>query len=170
MKISLNRNKILLIAIAIVFIFLIINRLNKIQKSSFTTGKVKGTEIIKSRRYNSEISRYAVIEFGFNGDTIQFGGEQNVDYELGEEVKVIYSNDNPEKAKVYSFAGFWLAPLLYCIIPIWLLAALVLSLLSKDDKVIIKIGKNISVTKEKPDNFNRIIKLSDNRELPTCPN
>jgi len=146
MTISLNRSKILIVAIIIVFAYLALNRMDRIRKSSITSGKVSGLEIRKSK-WNHGEDRAAIIQFMNNGDTIFFVAEQNVKYELGEDVKVIYDNDNPEKSKVYSFAGFWLAPILYCIIPLWLLSALILSLMGKNDKLVFKTGKGFKISK-----------------------
>ncbi|HNQ68669.1 MAG TPA: DUF3592 domain-containing protein [Bacteroidales bacterium] len=161
MTISLNRSKILIIAIITVFAFLAINRIDRIRKSTITTGKVSGVEIRKSK-WNHGEDRSALIQFEYNGDTIHFRGEQNVQYELEEEVRVVFQNDNPNNAKIYSFAGFWLAPLMYCIIPLWLLSALVLSLFDKSDKVIIKLGKRTTIVKQKQSQSTSLKIIEDN--------
>jgi len=167
MTIYLNRNNILIIAIIIVFVYLVLNQTEKIRKSSTTTGTVTGIEIRENKLNRHETSRSAIIRFEYEGDTIYFTGEQNVNYELGEQVKVIYKKENPNKAKVYSFAGFWLAPLFYCIIPLWLLSALVLSLMNKNDKLVINLRKKLSVRKERPNgsDINKIINTDNIAKL-----
>jgi len=148
MMVSLNRNRIILIAIAVIILYLFLNRFQYIRKSNFATGEVVALEIKKDVMSSEKRFSCATIEFEAGDEIVCFSSERDVKYEIGETVKVIYKKDNPLDAKVYSFAGFWLAPTLYCIIPLWLIIAIILSFMNKNALIMFNFKRGFSYVKE----------------------
>jgi hypothetical protein len=144
MTITLNRNKVFFIGLGIIFIFLLLNRIDYIIGSTTTTGKVQYV-----RHWTSRSSRYTapVIEFQTEDYEIKFQGETNMPLHAGETVNVIYKIKDPTNAEVYSFIGFWLSPLLYCILPLIFLVAITFSFLTHSDVFVVNIGKRFTITK-----------------------
>ncbi|NTW91461.1 MAG: hypothetical protein HGA35_06005 [Erysipelotrichaceae bacterium] len=65
-------------------------------------------------------------------------------FEPQQEIKIIYKVDDPNSAYVYSFNGFWLAPLMWSIIPLLFICAALFSFFNKEDCFLITIGKKIT--------------------------
>jgi hypothetical protein len=155
MTITLNRTKIFVIGLVIIGLVLIFNRVDYIFGSDVTTGEVVQTKMYSSQKFHANGYSYntyssndfsaPIIEFLVANKSITFEGTSNMDVETGDKVQVIYKISDPTKAQVYSFVGFWLTPLLYCIVPMMLLIAIVFSFLSPSQTVVLnfdKWGKN----------------------------
>jgi hypothetical protein len=144
MTIKLNRNKLFLIGVGIVFIYVLLNRVDYIFGSNITTG-----EIVRIRSWSGNRSSYTapIVKFSTETNEITFQGTTNMDASEGETVDVIYKANDPTNAEIYSFVGFWLSPLIYCILPLILLTAASFSFLTASDMLIFNIGKKFTVTK-----------------------
>lgn len=134
--IRLNRHHIFIAGVITAFLFVGIHILNFRLNSSFTEGKSVGG-----------YGTYVVIAFKHNGKEIRFMTESKPDPEMRDHVKVIYSNDNPENAAVYTFLGFYMFYFYFTIIPLMLLAAFVYSWFDKHDFVTVNFRK-MKVSKE----------------------
>lgn len=153
MNLTLSRKHIFLSGIVIILLFITINRISMMAGSATAAGKVVSIKTGSYQRsyvynggYHSAGSYSApVIQFETDNSTITFTGERNVELEYGAPVTVIYKKANPTDAWVYSFSGFWMAPLIYGLIPLLVLAAAVYSFLSKKDRLQIAIGKTMKV-------------------------
>jgi len=133
MTLKLTRNTIFFIGLCLILVYVAVNRLNFIRLGNFTNGKVYN--IVKTSGNHTS----PVIEFSTDSLIVKFHSETDEDLEPGQQVEVIYQRSDPRNAKVYSFIGFWLSPLLYCILPVIVLAAAVYSFLSK--RFVIHVGK-----------------------------
>jgi hypothetical protein len=140
-EIKLYRNHLLVISMAIVGLFYTINRLNIIYNSDFTSGVVIGVKEW-AKPHSKEIYQTApVISFEYHKKKHIFTGEINTTHEIGEKLTIIIKNGNPKNARVYDFTGFWLNAALYCIIPILLLSAVILSFIGSERYILLSFGK-----------------------------
>lgn len=128
--IELNRKKIYLLGVAAIVALLFASRLDFIIGSSFTQGEVLDFESGRS-------VKWPIVEFQHNNYIYTFEGVSNDDLEMNEKVKVIFKQDDPSDARVFSFVGFLLPPLLWSILPLVLWTAAVYSFLTK--KTIIQV-------------------------------
>ncbi len=127
------------------FIYLVLNRVDYMIGSETTTGNV-----IRIKKWYSRGSYSApVINFKTELYNVTFQGETNMDVEVGDKVKVIYKTEYPSDAEVFSFVGFWLAPLLYCLVPLMVLAAAVFTFLEKNTSYNIYVGRGMKFSKSK---------------------
>lgn len=127
----LTRKKLLLAGVGIISFYYLLNKFDFIWHSSSTTGIV----VDNSFRTNHSSVNYALVHFECNKKNYFFEGEGNVEYHLNEKVPVIYSIANPDKAKVYSFMGFWYIGLIVCLVPLVFWCAFVLSFFNEEDKI-----------------------------------
>lgn len=141
MEIKLYRNHLIILLFALVTVFYVINRLNIIYNSEFTTGSVIGVKEWP-KPHSTEIYQTApVVSFNYQNQPHIFTGEINTKHEIGENLTIIIKNGNPENVSVFDFTGFWLNAALYCIIPIFLLSAVILSLIGRDRYILLSFGK-----------------------------
>ena len=155
MTLRLSRNQLFLAGTGIILFFIVLNRLVYISGSAITTGKVIGIQygnsrsnyVYSSNRYREGSYSFPVIQFNADSLRITFSGEHNVDLAAGETVSVIYKKKDPSQAKVYSFSGFWMAPLLYGLLPLLILAAVVFSFLEPKDHIQLIAGGKIKFGK-----------------------
>ncbi len=147
MTIKLKRNNILYIGIAIIAIYLILNRVDYIFNGNITTGYVVDEKVWVSADSTVITQTAPIISFNTNSEMHTFQGEINSSFDIGEKVQVIYKTENPSKAKVYNFTGFWLTPIIYCLIPLILIAAAIFTFLKKTDVIVLEIGKRIKISK-----------------------
>jgi hypothetical protein len=70
--------------------------------------------------------------------------------QIGDTFELIYDPDEPTNVTTFDFKGFWMAPLMFCIIPLLFLNAFILSFVGKKDiiKIEFKNGFKISKTKK----------------------
>jgi hypothetical protein len=154
MIIDLNRSKIFFIGLLIIFIYILLNRVDYIISSNTTEGKViykKNWVAGKGGQYYS-----STIKFSVDSKEITFMNTTDMSLELGETVSVIYKVNNPENAQVYSFAGFWLMPIPYCLIPLMILTAAVFSFLTSSDIIILSYkNRKFNITKTTSPNYQK---------------
>lgn len=91
-------------------------------------GYIQGNSFIQ--RLQEEADFTAVVCFNAQDQNIEFEAPENIDYALGEKVKVLYNPSEPGKYVLFSFAGLFLSNRM--IIPgvmliLWLALALSLS-------------------------------------------
>ena len=149
--------------ICIILFYLLLNRWTLVNASSFTKGWVVN-EIKWGNGTMGETEGFftaPLVQFIKKNKVITFQGETNTSYHKGQSVTVIYDKNNVNTAKIYSFTGFWLAPLLYCLLPFLLLTALVFSFFKPDAIIVADIGK---VFKSEKNSKNRLPK--SNRPPP----
>lgn len=169
MQLKLNRNIIFIFVVTIILLFAVINRYDYIFKSKVTTGYVSlaRTEGLSGALGLGFSQKIHVIAFSVGKKKYSIESESNAKLKIGQEVKVIYKKDDPNNAYVYNFTGFWLAPLLYSIIPLLFISAALLAFFDKEDCFVITLGKKLSVTKiknSKPLLEEDLISLVENNE------
>lgn len=80
-----------------------------------TTGTITDLEEVPSVKPNSSASYRLIVEFDVDGKTYtvkSYSPYRVPDYNLGDNVQVIYDPNNPETAQVDIFSERWLYPLL----------------------------------------------------------
>lgn len=141
---KLNRIHILLIGVAVVILYLFLNRLDFIWGSNITSGQV-----IRFEKWNAKLHtdgnllytsdglpfKAPLIEFIHEGQEYTFMGESDVEVKLNEQVQVIYKLSDPKDAEIYSFTGFWLTPIIYSLLPLMIVIAAVFSFLKPNDTI-----------------------------------
>lgn len=119
MQFKVSRNGLIWGGVLIISLYYFLNKYEFIRKAEFTNGKAL---------YYSN-GRMQPLRIEFTVDTLyySFEAEQNVTYKQGELLPVIYLKSNPQKAHVYNFLGFWYNGLIYCLVPLCIWCALLLS-------------------------------------------
>ena len=115
--------------------------------------KATGTMCFQGKTLNGQFStEYPVIKFSSNGrDTVFFNGAETIAYKAGLQVPVLFPAQYPAEAKVASFAGLWLGPLLYLVVPLVLLLIVYLHPGIIPRHAVIVIGKRPFIHLEKND-------------------
>jgi hypothetical protein len=149
MTFQLNRNRIFFTGFGVILLFLLINRLDHMIGTRITTGQVIGERKWHSYSYREGTTNYTapLVRFSDGTSLFTFEGITNMEVKGGEKLSVIYKIDDPQQAGIYTFTGFWLSPLIYCLIPLLLLGAAVFSFLTASEYVIIASGKKPRILK-----------------------
>ncbi len=109
--------------------------------TSKTKGRVIGLKSWYMSAKRDEIYSPPMVRFATDSLLITFQGETNLDYEEGEIVPVIYKTTDPANAHINTFLGLWLAPLLYCLLPLMVLTAVLFSFMNERDILVIDFGR-----------------------------
>ncbi|HOZ91101.1 MAG TPA: hypothetical protein PKX59_09300 [Bacteroidia bacterium] len=141
MYLTLSRNTVLFIGIAILSFYYCLNKIQFILDAEITYGTVSSS----SEGNNRETS---TIFFSTKDSNYFFGATENVHYTLNQTVAVIYKSEKPQQAFVFSFLGFWYEGLLYCLIPLCLWCAFLLSFYSSSDSFILPFFAKSSVKQQ----------------------
>lgn len=137
-----SRNKFYFIGLFIIFGFYLLNRVNFINKSDFAVGTVLvDKEMELSFTQQNDVSDEKVIEFSVNNKLYSFFSNDFEKINDKDTYRVIYDKKNPHNAYVFSFLGFWLSGLLYCLLPIMVWSAFVYSYISPKEHVFINLLK-----------------------------
>jgi hypothetical protein len=129
MKFTLSRFQLIVSCLGVVFFFVFLSRAKHVFVGKRTTGEVIGEHIWGSRTKYTD----PVVSFEDGFGTVTFYGESNLHYQRGDRVPVIYLEREDPEAYINTFLGFWLRPLMYSIIPVFLLLAALLSFFSAKD-------------------------------------
>lgn len=137
MRFTLNRSQLILTCVGIIMLFVVLSRSKYLVLGKRTIGEVTGMHVWGTRgRYTDPVVAYSE---GKNKWT--FDGESNLDYQVGDKVPVIYLDGEEEKTYIYTFGGFWLTPLLYTLIPLFILLAALLSFFKPKDTFLLSFSK-----------------------------
>lgn len=120
----------------IVALYFSLNRINDISKSEFSYGTIIGVKEWRNKIFPEDSEEASIVQFFYENQEIIFDAKRNIKYENGKEVKVIFRKKTPNNAKIFSFTGYWLEPIIICLVPIILYSALILSLIGKFDFII----------------------------------
>lgn len=119
MQFKVSRNGLIWGGVLIISLYYFLNKYEFIRKAEFTNGK--------ALYYSNGGMQPMRIEFTVDTLYYSFEAEPNVTYKQGELLPVIYLKSNPQKAHVYNFLGFWYNGLIYCLVPLCIWCALLLS-------------------------------------------
>ena len=128
MNLKLSRKKLLWIGTALISFYYLLNKFDFIFHSSAAQGVVVAFE-------NNTRMSYSTIQFESGKHFYFFSGEKNVEYNSGEILPVIYLKADPSNAYVFSFLGFWYKGLIFCLVPLMLWYAYVLSFYTEEDTI-----------------------------------
>lgn len=119
-----------------------------ILRAQATTGKAA----FEGKTLNGQFSNsYTVVRFYTpNGDTVFVNGPDEIQYQIGASIPLLYPYHQPSQARIRSFTGLWLDTLLYSIFPCLFLLVVYLhpAIFPKD--TMFKIGKKPLLTVEFP--------------------
>ncbi len=146
---KLNRRQLLIISFVIILSFLGLNRIRFINNSVITNGEVIGHKEWVNEEFPKEKEIAPIIKFSNDTQRIVFTAQKNLNYNVGSQIKVIYKKQSPHKAKIYTFLGFWLKPIIVCIIPLILIFASIFTFLAKDDIIYFSNNKIRKIKKNK---------------------
>jgi hypothetical protein len=139
---KLNRNHLYFIGIGMIVLYMVVNKLYFLARGSFADGEVISVKTISSSgRYGSGYSKYPVVKFQTDDYEVTFTGEENLDYVIGDKVSVVYLSSDIEKAKVYSWGGFWMPGLFMGFFPFLILSAAMYSFFGKNDVIVVHFGR-----------------------------
>ena len=68
-----------------------------------------------------------------------WGYENETMLAIGDSVKVIYEDDQPSEATIYSASAFWFETAIYFVVPFAVWAAFVLSFIEADGKITLRL-------------------------------
>lgn len=137
---KLGRTHLIIITLFIVVLFVGINRYRYVNSAVITEGIVIGQKIFENKTFPEDTEYAPVLEFYNGDDKITFTAERNLGYQNGEIHKIIYKKNNPRNAKIYSFTGFWMEPLIISIIPFIIISGFIFGFVSKGDKIMFSIN------------------------------
>ncbi|PLX06362.1 MAG: hypothetical protein C0596_17995 [Marinilabiliales bacterium] len=157
---KLSRVHLIIINLIVVVLFVGINRYRYISSAIITEGIVVGQKKYENKTFPEDSEYAPVIEFYNDEDRVIFTADRNLGYKNGEVHKIIYKKKNPRNAKIYSFNGFWLGPLIMSIVPFIIISALIFGFMSKGDRIIFS-SKGFKRIKNK-----KISKSIDSKNLP----
>ena len=135
----LSRKHLYLLGIITILAFGGISFLNKVLESSITNGKIVANGYFVGKK-GSTSQLHSLVEFNIRGEKIQFLGKQ-LSYEVGQDVKIIYPKENPQKAEIFSFLETYFPILVFSVLPLILWTAFVYSYFNKDTNIILRFWK-----------------------------
>lgn len=143
-----------MIGIFMILLYVFLYRVKFIRNSELTRGIVVDKKIIWGLRSGGR-QVAPIIAFYYDEYQYRFPAELNLNLEKGDIVDVIFNLDDPTDAMVYSFNGFWLAPLLYAIFPFILYVAAIFSFIKPGQQFVIPLWKEktrTSISFNEPEN------------------
>lgn len=148
MTIKLSRTTILIITISVIAVYLVLNRVNAIRERVTTTGEITEIKEVRSG-FSRDISYVAVISYivGSKKYKLEISGDKEM--KTGEKFEIIYRPDAPEDGTTFDFKGFWMGPVMYCIIPLLFLSAFILAFIDKKDVISFNFKNGLKINKSK---------------------
>ena len=138
MQFKLNNDKVFFIGVGIIFSFMLLNRLQFYIGSKTAIGTVVGYE--RSSGKNGFVYT-PMIQFKADSIQYQVRGIKDMEVSLNDTLELIYRTSDPNGAVINSFPGFWLYPILFCLIPLIFWISFVYSYITAKEFLLIKIGK-----------------------------
>lgn len=132
----LSKVQSILIVLVLCLFIMLAGKLVFILRAGFTTGIV--TETLT---YQTKGSRFAgrmvndIVEFNYGDSVYQFSSVQNLDYDRGDSVPVVFLKSHPEKSYIFTFWGFWWPGFIYILLPFIFLSGLLHGLMDAEDKL-----------------------------------
>ena len=137
--IRLNRHHVFLLAVSLIFLYYFLLKFQFILKSEKVVGRNVGYESVSMGRSYKQLSK---IIYEAGGKTYVLYGPDNYLYEE-EWLNVLYEKENPGKAYVYNFMGFWYSGMLFCGFFIFLAAAAVYGFMEKKTRIKLNFKKTV---------------------------
>ncbi|NCA79499.1 MAG: hypothetical protein EOM76_04840 [Sphingobacteriia bacterium] len=141
MEIKLYRNHLIFSLIILVIIFYFLNRFNIVFDSEFVNGIVVGQKEWTNEQTKKIEQTAPIIEYNYDGEQHVFIGEINTKHKQGSKVEIILKHCKTENASIYDFTGFWLNAALYCIIPLIVFSAIILTFFDRNKYLNIRFEK-----------------------------
>lgn len=166
MEIKLKKYHLILILFTLVATFYVLNRLNVISHSDFAYGIVMDEKQWFNSNGKQITSTAPIIEFTYKNEVYTLMGVINSGHKPGKELKLIINKENLENVLVYDFTGFWLDALLYCLIPLMIVSAIILSFIDKDKYLLLRFGNKKLIKNETIDR----LKIGDDKKISEIDN
>jgi hypothetical protein len=126
-----NNNKINRLFIKGVLIIVLVSFLPNLIRGKIVKGTVVDIKEVPTVFSSNITTGYPIIIYKADNKLYKFIAGQNLNVEKNEQVKVIYIPGKPEKAKVLSFAGFWLVYIITLVSGVFFWYALIASFPNK---------------------------------------
>lgn len=138
MNLKLNSHKVFFIGLAIILFFMLLNRFQFYSGSQTAKGTVVGFT-----KYAGRFKKFCpLISFEADGITYQVEGGKDLNVTYNDTLEMIYQPSDPSGAVVNTFYGFWLYPIMFCLIPFMFWVSFVYSYITPKESLYIEIGKN----------------------------
>ncbi len=165
MVIKLSRTTILIITISVIAVYLVLNRMNAIRERVTTTGEITEIKKLRSSGLSKDISYVAIISYSVGSEKYKIETDGNKEMKTGEKFEIIYRPDAPEDGTTFDFKGFWMGPVMYCIIPLLFLSAFILAFIDKKDIVSFNFKNGLKISKSKKEAAGKIKKFEANSRI-----
>lgn len=137
MNLKLNSHRVFLIGVIVIVLFMLLNRFQFYYGSQTAKGTVVGFT-----KYTGRYKKiYPLISFEANGVEYQVDGLKDLDVTYNDTLEMIYQPSDPSGAVVNTFYGFWLYPIMFCLIPFIFWISFVYSYITPKESLFIEIGK-----------------------------
>jgi len=125
---SLNNARIAAVRHKYIFFgIIIISFLSLLQPFIFLIRSEKATGTVVRNFYEGN-SKRSIIQYKIGKEIYEFTSEENIYYEIGTKVSVVFIPSKPHKVKVNSFSGIWINTLIYVFFACSFWAAFILSI------------------------------------------
>ena len=136
MKFTLTRLQLVFVCLGAILFFVFLYRAQFVFFGKRANGEVVGGYVWGLAKAADPEIRF------FRGNTpVLFKGEQNMRYQQGEIVPVIYLDQPDPDAHLYTFFGFWLKPLICSLVPIIFLVPALFSFFHRGDTFAFSLSK-----------------------------
>ena len=142
---KLNRKQLILAGTGLILFVLLCNSLFFICRAGFAKGEIIYIhEWFTGYRYRGRTTQ-PVVRFSTEVYEVTFGAETNLNYYLGESVKVIYLKSRPTHAMIFTFWGFWIPAFKWGMIPFMILTAAATSFMRPNDILLISLKRPVKI-------------------------
>ncbi len=137
---KLSRKQLFWVGTIAIVLFYFVNRGRILYSSTITTGTVATVKLAKATENAAATANPAILFSDKNNQRYLFWGYENETMlAIGDSVKVIYEDDQPSEATIYSASAFWFETAIYFVVPFAVWAAFVLSFIEADGKITLRL-------------------------------
>jgi hypothetical protein len=137
---KLSRKQVFWVGTIAIVLFYFVNRGRILFSSTITAGTVATVKLAKATKNGAATANPAILFSDKNNQRYLFWGYENETMlAIGDTVKVIYEDDEPGQASIYSTSAFWFETAIYFVVPFVVWAAFVLSFIEADGKITLRL-------------------------------
>lgn len=136
-NLKLNNHKVFWIGVVVILLFMLLNRFQFYYGSQTAKGTVVGFTKYTGRYHKI----YPLISFNADGREYQVDGLKDLDVTYNDTLEMIYQPSDPAGAVINTFYGFWLYPIMFCLIPFMFWVSFVYAYITPKESLFIEIGK-----------------------------
>jgi hypothetical protein len=125
--------------VSVVVAFFLADRFIYLAGCNYADGVVTDRQMNVTSSHNKHLS--PIITFVANNKTVDFYIDEDLDYNPGDRIPIIYRRSNPRDARVFGLFGFWLQDYIYFALPILLFGTIIYSVLDTGEYAIVDFRK-----------------------------